>query len=95
MRGIAPLIAVSFVLVLACAAALAMRSPDTDHAGTMDSCLAEHGWPLGLEALQMVERRVGHPDGLVQICKVEISTVTGAERAPHIRSLHKGEAHGS
>jgi hypothetical protein len=76
MRRIARLVAVSFVLVLACTAALAMQSPGTDHAGTVDSCLAEHGWPFGLEALQMVERRVGHPNGLVQICEVEISTVS-------------------
>jgi hypothetical protein len=71
MRKIALLVAVSFVLVLACTAALAMRSPATDQAGSMDSCLAEHGWPFGLEALQMVERRVGHPNGLVRICEVE------------------------
>ena len=71
MRKIALLVAVSFVLVLACTAALAMQSPATDQAGTIDSCLAEHGWPFGLEALQMVERRVGHPNGLVRICEVE------------------------
>jgi hypothetical protein len=77
MRRIALLVAVSFVLVLACTGALAMRSPGTDHAGTMDSCLAEHGWPFGVEALQMVERRVGHPNGLIHICELEISTVSG------------------
>ena len=76
MRRIALLVAVSFVLVLACTAALAMRSPGTDHAGTLASCLAEHGGPFGLEAPQRVERRVGHPNGLVRICKVEISAVS-------------------
>jgi hypothetical protein len=54
-----------------------MRSSGTDHAGTMDSCLAEHGWPFGLEALQMVERRVDHPNGLIHSCELEISTVSG------------------
>jgi hypothetical protein len=77
MRKIALLVALSFVVVLTCTAALAMRSRGTDHAGTMDSCLAEHGWPFGLEALQMVERRVGHPNGLIHICEVEISTMSG------------------
>ena len=73
MRRIALLVAGGVVFVLACTAALAMRVPGTDHAGGMDSCLARHGWAYGLQALETMERRVGHPNGLVRICNVEVS----------------------
>jgi hypothetical protein len=50
-----------------------MRVPGTDYAGGTDSCLAKHGCAYGFQALEIMERRVGHPNGLVRICKVEVS----------------------
>ena len=69
-RKIAVLIAVVFAASIACAAALGVRSHAANQ-DQMDSCLRQRGWPYGLSALHVVERRVGHPNGLVRICERE------------------------
>lgn len=48
--------------------ALRTRGGYADRGGRIDSCLATHDWPYGLDALRILERRVGHPNGLVGIC---------------------------
>ena len=40
----------------------------SNHTSQVDACLAAHGWPNGLLALQRAELRTGHPNGLVQTC---------------------------
>jgi hypothetical protein len=74
MRRTALLITVGFLI--SCTTALGIvihpgtRQPSqTDR---VDSCLREHGWPYGRDALRHIERRVGHPNGLV-ICEREAS----------------------
>ena len=40
----------------------------SNHTSRVDACLAAHGWPNGLLALQRAELRAGHPNGLIQTC---------------------------
>jgi hypothetical protein len=85
MRRIALLITVG--LLISCTTALGIvihpgtRQPS--HRDRVDSCLREHGWPYGRDALRHVERRVSHPNGLVMIfCKREASRTAWLVRWP-------------
>ena len=63
-------IVISLVGLAALAVSAPSRADSTPPSGTdgIDACLRTHGWPYGLVALQHVEIRVGHPNGLIRIC---------------------------
>lgn len=72
-RKVARYVAANFFRPVAVASparssALTIRGGYTDRDGRIDSCLFAHDWPYGLDALRVLERRVGHPNGLVRIC---------------------------
>ena len=66
MRRIILISAVGLGLLAAATSIQAAQS--APHSNRVDACLRAHGWPYGLLALQRVELRVGHPNGLIQTC---------------------------
>jgi hypothetical protein len=84
MRRIALLITVGFLISSTRALGIVIHpgTRQSSQKDRVDSCLREHGWPYGRDALRHVERRVGHPSGLVMICERESSRTAWLVRWP-------------
>lgn len=46
----------------------ATANPAHHYRRHINACLRAHGWPYGLGALQHLEVRANHPNGLVRTC---------------------------
>jgi hypothetical protein len=57
---------VTLALLATTVSSNAARTPS--HTRAVDACLRSHGWPYGLRALERVEIRVHHPNGLIRFC---------------------------
>jgi hypothetical protein len=71
---------VALLLLATTASSDAARTPL--HTRAVDACLRSHGWPYGIRALERVEIRVHHPNGLIRICGSKAATTNSLLQAP-------------